>query len=144
MRDSPAFARLYPRAWRGFRPDGDRSGLSRNYQRVAWHVAGPLHHPFVGVLKQDASDQAPDRGHVGEDADDLGATFDLMIRPLDWVGAVQHGAMRGREAHASKYVFFGRVHQRGELGHRGTQLIGHTVPLARGRSRRCPERWRSQ
>jgi hypothetical protein len=58
------------------------------------HVAGTLDAPFVVLLKQDGPDQPGDRldplcgSSIGEDADDLGASLDLAVDPLERVGAV--------------------------------------------------------
>jgi hypothetical protein len=38
--------------------------------------------PFVVLLGQDGSDQADDRGAVGEDAYDVGASADLAVEAL--------------------------------------------------------------
>jgi len=45
------------------------------------HVSGTLDCPFV-LLEQEGADE-PDHGVVvGEDADDIGAAFDLAIEPI--------------------------------------------------------------
>ena len=49
---------------------------------------------LVVLLEQYRTDQADDRGFIGEDADDIGAAFDLFVEPLKWVGAVQFAAVR--------------------------------------------------
>ncbi len=41
---------------------------------------------LVVDLDQDASGQAQQRYRVGEHADDVGAVFDLLVDPLEWVG----------------------------------------------------------
>jgi hypothetical protein len=38
--------------------------------------------PLVVLLEQHRADQADDRGFIGEDADDIGAAFDLFVEPL--------------------------------------------------------------
>jgi hypothetical protein len=49
------------------------------------------------LLEQDSTDQPCDTGLVGEDADDIGAPLDLLIETFEWIGAVQFGAVLGRE-----------------------------------------------
>jgi len=46
------------------------------------HVS-TLFGPFVGLLGQDRTDEADDRGSVGEDPDDVGAAADLLVEPLN-------------------------------------------------------------
>ena len=54
------------------------------FQRITWHITGPLlHGPLVGLLKQDNADQVADRRLGGEDADILGAVLGLVIQALN-------------------------------------------------------------
>ena len=46
-----------------------------------------LHLPFLLLLQQLAALQPHDRRIVGEDADHVGAAFDLLVEPLERVGA---------------------------------------------------------
>ena len=50
------------------------------------HVAGALNGPFVILLQEQGADQAGDGGLVGEDADDLAASLDLAVEPLQRIG----------------------------------------------------------
>ena len=52
------------------------------------------------MFEQDGADQSDDAGLIGEDTDDIGASFDFFIEALEWVGAVQFGAVLGREGQA--------------------------------------------
>ena len=52
-------------------------------QGVARHVARTLDGPFVVLLQEYGADQPPDGRFIGEDADDIGAPFDLVVQPLD-------------------------------------------------------------
>ena len=52
------------------------------------HVTRTLDRPFVVLFEQDGTDETPDGGLVGEDADDLGAPLDLAVEALDRVAAV--------------------------------------------------------
>ena len=45
-------------------------------------VAAVAHLPFVVGLDQDRSGQPEQGGGVGEDADDVGAPLDLLVKPL--------------------------------------------------------------
>ena len=45
--------------------------------------SGALDCPFVILLDQDGSDETDDGFLVGEDADDVGAAFDLAVEALD-------------------------------------------------------------
>jgi hypothetical protein len=42
--------------------------------------------PLVVGLDQDGAGEAEQRGEVGEDPDDVGAAFDFLVEPLEWVG----------------------------------------------------------
>ena len=42
--------------------------------------------PFVVVFEHEGADQAGDGGLVGEDADDVGAPFDLLVETFERVG----------------------------------------------------------
>ena len=44
--------------------------------------------PFIVLLKQYRADQPNDRGLIGEDADHIGAPLDLLVEPLERIGAV--------------------------------------------------------
>ena len=50
---------------------------------------GALGGPFVGLLEENGADQPDHGGFVGENADDIGATLDFAVGPLDRVGRVQ-------------------------------------------------------
>ena len=39
--------------------------------------------PFVVLLGEDGADEPDDRAPIGEDADDVGASPDLLVEPLD-------------------------------------------------------------
>jgi len=55
--------------------------------------------PFVLGFKQDGSDQAYDAVPVRKDADEIGATFDLLVQPLGRIRTVKLGAVLGRAGH---------------------------------------------
>jgi hypothetical protein len=44
---------------------------------------------FVVLLHQNGADETDDRGLLGEDSDDVGATLHLLVEPLKGVGADQ-------------------------------------------------------
>ena len=56
-----------------------------------------LEQPLVILLEQHSADQPDDAGLVGEDADDIGPPLDLLVEPFQRIGAVQLGAVLGRE-----------------------------------------------
>jgi hypothetical protein len=80
------------------------------------------------LLEQDGADQPGDAGLVAEDADDIGAAFDLFVRPLERVGAVQFGAVLAGEDHVSQHVVLAIVYQHREFGPARPQLIGDMPP----------------
>ena len=96
------------------------------------HVAGALDRPFIVLFEQDGADEAGDCGLVWEDADDLGAALDLAVEPLQRIGAVDLGPVILGKAHEGEDIGFGFVHQCGELGHLGPELIGDLAPLGSG------------
>lgn len=49
------------------------------------HILGALDGPLIVLLKQQRADESGDGILVGQDADDLGAPFDLAIETLDGV-----------------------------------------------------------
>ncbi len=46
------------------------------------HVAAAFD-PLIGLLRQHRADEADNGGPVEEDADDVGAAFDLLVQPLE-------------------------------------------------------------
>jgi hypothetical protein len=84
--------------------------------------------PFVILFEQDRTDQALDTGLIGEDADDVGTTLDLLVQTLQRVGRMQLRPMRTREAHEGKDIGFGFVHEGGELGETRAELVGDMPP----------------
>jgi hypothetical protein len=99
----------------------DRKSLARRGRSI--HVV---------LFEQDSADQADDGVVVWEDADDLGAALDFAIDALDRVGRVQLDAMLPGESHVGQHVGLGLVHDGGELGHLGADLVGDGAPLAAG------------
>ena len=123
-----------------------RAGKVRGPQRAAWHgiiaqrgdgfqrhVSGALHGPFVVLFKEDRADQAGDGGFVREDADDLGAPFDFAVQAFDGICGVELGPVRRRKGHIGENIGLGVIHEGGELGQFGPQLIGDLAPLLAGR-----------
>jgi len=61
---------------------------------------------------------------IGEDADDIGAAFDLFVQALDRVGRVDlHPVLRG-EVHVGQHVSLAVVDERAELGPLVAELVG--------------------
>jgi hypothetical protein len=42
--------------------------------------------PFIGLFEEQGADELDDGCFVGKDVDDVGATLDLAVQPLDGVG----------------------------------------------------------
>jgi len=59
---------------------------------------------LAALLEQDGAEEADDAGLVGEAADHVGPTLDLLVEALERVGAVQLGAVPGREGRAGQDV----------------------------------------
>jgi hypothetical protein len=68
--------------------------------------------PFVVGLGEHGSGEAEQGGGVGEDADDVGAALDLLVQPLERVGAPDLLPVRGGE------------------GGEGSDVVGGIVQLA--------------
>ena len=66
-------------------------------------------------------------------ADDLYAALDFAVQAFDRVGRVQLCPVFLGEGHVSQHVVLGVIHQRGEFGHLGPDLIGDCPPLRAGR-----------
>ncbi len=58
--------------------------------------AGALRRPFVVLFEQYCADEADNGFVVGEDANDLGSTFDFAVEALQAVGRVDLGPVIGR------------------------------------------------
>jgi hypothetical protein len=70
-------------------------------------VAGALDGPLIVVLEEAGAGQAVDRGVVGGEADDFGATLDLAAMALDRAGVMQLGSVLRREGRLGQDVGFG-------------------------------------
>ena len=75
---------------------GDRGAVCGFGHGFGPHAA-VLSLPIVVLFQQDDADQRDDGWLIGEDADDVGAAFDLLVEALRGVGAVQPGAVLGGE-----------------------------------------------
>jgi len=97
--------------------------------RLLREDATALQLPLLLLLQQQAPHQADDRGVVGEDPDDAGAAFDLLVQTLQGVGAPDLAPVFGWEAAKCQHVFPGLGHQCGG----GGELLGehgdHLIPL---------------
>ena len=81
------------------------------------------------LLQHHRADQAHDGGVIGEDANDAGAAFDLLVEPLEQVGAPQLAPVAGREVATGQYVLPGSGHQLCRLGELAGQHGRHLIPL---------------
>src|SRR5438309_4560162 len=66
---------------------GIGGGGSQFGHHLNLHIA-VLQLPLIVLLEQYRADQPNDGGLIGEDTDDVGAPLDLLIEPLERVGAV--------------------------------------------------------
>jgi hypothetical protein len=85
----------------------------------------------VSHTDQAAAGREPRRvklASLGKDADDIGPSLDLLIQPLQWVGAVELGAVLGWAGHVGQHVVYAVVHQDGELWPTRSQLVGNVLP----------------
>ena len=60
----------------------------RDLARFDRHVA-TANGPLVVLFEHQGSNQSDNGVVVGKDADDIGATFNLSVQSLQWVGAVE-------------------------------------------------------
>src|SRR6202034_1176394 len=79
-----------------------------------------------------STNQACDGGFIGEDANDIGASFDFGVESLQRIGAVYLHAMGFWETHESQYIALRAVHESCELWELRAQLIGDVAPLRNG------------
>jgi hypothetical protein len=77
------------------------------------------------LLDQQRPDQADHRAVVGEDADDVRASGDLLVDPLEVVGRAQLGPVGRWEAVEGEQVLLGLFEQRGDLRNRRRQPLDH-------------------
>ena len=84
------------------------------------------------LFEQQGADEADDGLVIGEDADDVGPALDLAVDALDRIDRVQLGAMLPGEGHVGEHVMLGLVHDGGELGDLGPDLVGDRAPLGAG------------
>jgi hypothetical protein len=60
-------------------------------------VAAVADLPFIVDFDQHRSGEAEQSGRVGEDPDDVGAAFDLLVDPFQWSGRPDFLLVRDRE-----------------------------------------------
>jgi hypothetical protein len=84
---------------------------------------GALDGPFVVLFEKDGADEPGDGVVVGKDADD-GSAFDLAGEPFEAVGGVQFRPMVGGKAHIGEHVGLSLVHEGGQFGQLGPELVG--------------------
>ena len=92
--------------------------------------AAALQLPVLVLLQQHRSYQTGDRGVVGEDADHPGAALDLLIDPLEQVGAPDLAPVGRREVAERQHVLPGLVHQLSGLGETLSERGGQVIPAA--------------
>lgn len=85
--------------------------------------------PFLLLLQQLAAHQPHDRSVVGEDADHVGAAFDLLIEPLERVGAPHLAPVLLREAQECQYLVTGGLHHRHGRRELLAEHLGDPLPV---------------
>jgi len=86
-----------------------RHGLLREH-------APALQLPVLVLLRHHRPDQAHNRSIVGKDADNAGSALDLLVEPLEQVGAPQLAPVAGREVATRQHLLPGLGHQLGRPG----------------------------
>src|SRR3974390_3321514 len=76
---------------------GGRVVASGGLEGLGAHVA-MSNGPFVGLLGQQGADETDHCGPVGKDADDVGATADLLVQPFLRVVGADVGPVLDRES----------------------------------------------
>src|SRR4051812_44495009 len=94
--------------------------------------SGPAGWPTRRTARAGSRRSADGGGFVREYADDVGAALDLAVEPLDRVGAVQLGPVRGGEVHVGEDGLLGGVHQGSQFWQLGAELVGNGPPLGMG------------
>ena len=84
---------------------------------------------FVVLFGRDGADQPGDGAFVGKDFDDVGPALDFTVEAFEGVAGVEFGALLLREVHRGRDVVLGGIHEGGELGHPGPELVGNLAPL---------------
>lgn len=85
--------------------------------------------PFVVLLDQNSPGEPEEGGGVGEDADDVGAAFDLFVHPLQWVGGPDLPLVPRGEGAEGEQVVSGVVEQRGDLRVGAAEHCGDLLEL---------------
>jgi len=91
--------------------------------------APALQLPFLLLLQQLAAHQPRDRGVVGEDADHVGAPFDLLVQALERVGAPDLAPVLLGEVQERQHVVAGGLHHRHGAGELLAQHLGDPLPV---------------
>jgi hypothetical protein len=91
--------------------------------------AAALELPFLLLLQQLAAHQPGDRAVVGEDADDVGASLDLLVQALQRVGAPDLAPVLLREVQERQHVVTGGLHDRQASGELLAQHLGNPLPV---------------
>jgi len=77
-------------------------------------------------LDQDAAGQAEQCGRVGEDADDVGAAFDLLVHPLERVVGPDLLPVRGGEVRERGDVLGGVAEHGLDFGELAPSMVAMT------------------
>ena len=113
-----------------------RVEIDRDQVEVVFRIPGAPPPPNDGAGSSSgtspAGGPAPVRQHrgrsyrplVGEDADNVGAAFDLLVQPLDRIGRMELRPVLAGEVHVRQHVCLAVVDESAELGPFLPQLVG--------------------
>ena len=87
---------------------------------------------FVVDFDEEGSDESDDGFGVGEDLDDVGASFEFAVESFDGVVRPDLGPVSGRERRVREQVVFGGFELGGDLGCDGFELVDHRAQLGAG------------
>ena len=79
--------------------------------------------PFVVDVGEDGADESDDGSFVGEDSHDTGATFDLLVEPIERVGRSDLRRVRTRVGAEGEDCGAGVVHLHGDLREAISELV---------------------
>ena len=89
----------------------DGGSIAQRCDGFQCHVSGALCCPFIVLLEEEGADEPDHGGFVREDADDIGAAFDLAIEPFERVGIGYASLAFRRGGREAGRVVFGQPGQ---------------------------------
>jgi hypothetical protein len=114
--------------------------IAQRRDRFQAHVSAALNGPFVILFEQQRPDEQDDGIFVGEDANDVGASLDFAVEPLERINGVDFRPMIFREAHEGEYISLCFVHERSEFRLSAADRQPGAIACARGSTLSAPAR----